>query len=148
WADVDPYVRRHGTTRGNLWGGLLGAIAWLPALAAVMLILHQFDILLLLALAGPYLVLLAWVRMRRARTPVLVWVLDLRAGLGAYLLYMAGLHILLPESSRVVFSFGGAGPAAATALGVLWLLIGLGGRGWYRRRAARLPCLTGPPPAD
>src|SRR5512134_299830 len=26
WADVDPYVRRHGASRANLWGGLGGSV--------------------------------------------------------------------------------------------------------------------------
>jgi len=147
WAYLDPYVRRNGASRANTWGGLLGAMAWLPALAAVMLIMGQFDVLLFSALAVPYLLLMAWMRVRRPRTPALVWMMDLWALLGTYLLYLAGLHIILPEKSRVVFSFGGVGPAAATTLGAMWLLLGLGGRWWYGRRAARVPTLTGQPPA-
>ncbi|HEX5012380.1 MAG TPA: hypothetical protein VFY71_18470 [Planctomycetota bacterium] len=147
WELVDPYVRRNGASRANLWGGLLGAIAWLPALMICMALAGKFDVLLLVALAAPYLVLLAWLRMRRARTPMLVWMMEVWAGLGAYMLYLAGLHIVLPESSRVVFSFGGVGPAAPTTLGILWLLVGLIGRAWYRRRAERLPQLYGQPPA-
>lgn len=35
WKEVDPYVRRHGASRLNLWGGLGGAVLWLPILASV-----------------------------------------------------------------------------------------------------------------
>src|SRR5262245_8890387 len=38
WSMVDPYVRRHGASKANLWGGLLGSLAWIPVLALVMAI--------------------------------------------------------------------------------------------------------------
>lgn len=147
WNLVDPYVRRHGASRANLWGGLIGSLAWLPALALAMAVGGTFDVGLLLLLAGPYLVLLAALRLRRPRTPAVVWGMELWAGLGAYILLLAALNLLRPELMTPVF--GGSGrlaPTAALALGALWLLMGVGGRAWYRRRAARLPQATGTPP--
>jgi hypothetical protein len=147
WAAQEPYIRRNGVSRANLWGGLIGALAWLPALIVVMLFTSRFDIVLLLALAAPYLVVLAVLRARRARTPPTVWMMEVWIGFGSYLVYLLALHVFLPQDSRVVFDFGGLGPAAVGLLGFLWLGIGLVGKGWYRRRAARLPCLFGQPPA-
>jgi len=154
WAQVDPYVRRHGASRANLWGGLLGSLAWLPVLALVMAITGRFDILLLSALAVPYLALLAWLRARRARTPALIWSMDLWAGLGAYFVYLGVLHILLPQKMEVLFAVSGTpsgGPVAlltVMVLGGAWLVLGIIGRTWYRRRAERLPQLSGAPPSD
>jgi hypothetical protein len=148
WADVDPYVRRNGASRANLWGGLIGALAWLPVLALVMLLKGGFDVRVLLALAGPYLVLLAVLRGRRARTPAIVWSMELWAGLGAYLLYLHVLGLILPSQMRLVSSgeLSLSGPAMLVGLGSTWLAVGLGGRAWYRRRAARLPQAMGTPP--
>jgi hypothetical protein len=154
WALVDPYVRRYGTSRANLWGGLLGSLAWLPVLALVMAITGRFDILLLCALAVPYLALLAWLKARRARTPALIWSMDLWAGMGAYFLYLGVLHILLPERLEVLFAVSGTpagGPVAlltVMVLGGAWLLLGIIGRTWYRRRAEGLPQLSGTPPGE
>lgn len=148
WEHVDPYVRRHGVSRANLWGGLLGSLAWLPALALAMALSGRFDVGALLLLAGPYLVLLAVMRKRRARTPAVAWSMELWAGLGAYILLLYAFHLVLPARMAVVFAEGGGsfGPPAALALGATWLLMGLGGRAWYRRRAARLPQASGTPP--
>jgi hypothetical protein len=148
WAHVDPHVRKHGASRANLWGGLLGALAWLPVLALVMLLTGRFDIRVLLALAGPYLALLAVLRGRRARTPAIVWSMELWAGLGAYLLYLHVLGLLMPNQMKLVYSGDMAlsGPAMVVGLGGTWLAVGLLGRAWYRRRAARLPQATGTPP--
>jgi hypothetical protein len=148
WAHVDPYVRKNGTSRANLWGGLLGALAWLPVLALVMLLTGRFDVRILLALAGPYLALLAVLRARRPRLPAIVWSMELWAGLGAYLLYLHLLGLLMPDRMKVVYTGSAAlsGPAMVLGLGGTWLAVGLAGRAWYRRRAARLPQATGTPP--
>jgi len=149
WAHLDPYVRRNGASRANLWGGLLGALAWLPVLALVMLLTGRFDVRVLLVLAGPYLALLAVLRARRARTPAIVWCMELWAGLGAYLLYLHVLGLILPDRMKLVYSASGAlsGPAMLVGLGGTWLALGILGRTWYRRRAARLPQVAGTPPA-
>jgi len=153
WSIVDPYVRRHGASRANLWGGLLGSLAWVPVLAIVMAVTGRFDILVLSLLAVPYLALLVWLKARRPRTPALVWSMELWAGLGAYFLYLGVLHVVLPQRLEVLFAVSGTpsgGPVALLTLMVLggvWLLLGLVGRGWYRRRAARLAQLSGTPPA-
>jgi len=148
WALVDPYVRRHGVSRANLWGGMLGALVWLPVLAIVMAVTGKFDIALLLALAGPYLILLAFMRKRRAATPALVWTMELWIGFGLYLLYLGLLHALLPQRLEVVFSAGGVGMLTIFVLGGAWVAFGLCGRAWYRGRAARLPQLLGTPPRE
>jgi hypothetical protein len=154
WSMVDPYVRRHGATRANLWGGLLGSLAWLPVLAIVMAVTGRFDLLLLCVLAVPYLGLLAWLKARRPRTPQMVWSMELWAGLGTYFVYLGLLHVFLPQRLEVLFAVSGTpagGPVALLTILVLggtWLLLGLVGRGWYRRRAQRLPQLAGTPPLE
>lgn len=149
WAHVDPYVRRNGANRANLWGGLAGSLAWLPVLALVMLLTGKFKVEILLALAGPYLALLAVLRARRARTPAFVWSMELWAGLGAYLLYLHVLGLLMPDQMKVIYSGSGvlSGPGMVVSLGGTWLAVGLLGRAWYVRRAARLPQVAGTPPA-
>ena len=152
WSMVDPYVRRHGVSRANLWGGLLGSLVWLPVLAIVMAVTGRFDILLLCVLAVPYLLMLGWMKARRARTPPLIWSMELWAALGAYFLYLGLLHVLLPQRLEVLFAVSGTptgGPVALLTIMVMggaWLLFGLGGRAWYRRRALGLPQLSGTPP--
>ncbi len=148
WSQVDPYVRRHGVSRANLWGAYVGALAWLPALAVAMLIRGRFDLLALVVLALPYLLLLAVLRARRARTPAMVWVMELWAGLGAYLLYLSGLALVWTAALGDILVPGGVAPLAVAVLGAVWLALGLAGRGWYRWRAARLPQLTGTAPAE
>ena len=152
WALLDPYVRRHGVNRANLWGGLLGSLVWLPVLAIVMAVTGRFDIFLLCLLAVPYLAMLGWMKARRPRTPPLVWSMELWAALGAYFLYLGLLHVLLPQRMEVLFAVSGTpsgGPVALLTIMVMggaWLIFGLAGRAWYRRRALRLPQLSGSPP--
>lgn len=148
WAHVDPYVRRNGASRANMWGGLIGALAWLPVLVLVLLLTGKFDVRIVAALGVPYLALLAVLRARRARLPGIVWSMELWAGLGAYLLYLHVLGLLMPNQMKLVYTGSGAlsGAGMLVGLGGTWLAVGLTGRTWYLRRAARLPQVAGTPP--
>jgi|GEM_PF-4998608 len=148
WEHVDPYVRRHGASRANLWVGLLGSLLWLPALVVAMLVRGRFSLVAFMALAVPYLLLLVVLRARRARTPALVWAMELWMGLGSYLLYLAALRLVWLQTFGDILGLGGVTPLAVVVLGTMWLLMGLAGRRWYRWRAARLPQLVGSAPAD
>lgn len=145
FADLDPYVRRHGASRVNLWGGTVGAALWLPILAGVLAWRGMLDAGFLAAVGSPYVVLLAVLFRRRAGAPAARFGAWTWTGLGIYLLY---LFVLLEMVPAYADRFGaaseaGGGPAvptlflgvfggAALAAGTLTDLA-------YRRRAARLP---------
>jgi len=148
WKAVDPYVRRHGASRANLWGGLGGAALWLPILAALQLYRGQFDALFFGLVALPYLGLLVFLGMRRARTPAMVWLYWLWMGLGAYLLYLGALLFVRPAWAEQLAGV----PPLVTSGGQLFSMGGIafvvGGFGMVlqRRRASRLPRISGTPP--
>jgi hypothetical protein len=141
WSDVDPYVRRHGASRANLWGGLAGAALWLPLLAAVQVVQHRLDPGFLAAVGLPYLALLVAAGRARARTPAPTWMGLVWLGLGAYLLLVSALLRAVPAwgaqlPGLQLWVFGGT--AAVTGA---FLLVS------YRRRIARLPRVFGTPPS-
>lgn len=145
FADLDPYVRRHGASRVNLWGGTIGAALWLPILAGVLAWRGLLDAGFLAAIGLPYLVLLGLLVRWRAGAAAVRFVAWTWMGLGLYLLYLLVLFRLVPDYA-VRFgaaSEAGGGPvvpglflgvfgASALAAGVLTDL-------HYRRRVARLP---------
>ncbi|HSB18696.1 MAG TPA: hypothetical protein VLD85_01675 [Anaeromyxobacteraceae bacterium] len=149
WADVDPYVRDHGASRVNLWGGMAGAFAWLPILAAVLAATGRFDALLLAALGLPYALLLLLLARRRARAPAARWLAWMWMGLGAYGCWVAVLLGAVPRW-RALLLGEGAGARQLSALGLFGasaLAAGLVGEILYRRRLARAPAFPGAPPA-
>jgi hypothetical protein len=79
-----------------------------------------------------------------------LWTLYTWTGLGAYLLYLRALIAVFPAWAGVLLDTSGVTLTAGTLLGLgaVWLLIGVGGAWTYRRRARRLPVLTGTPPVD
>ena len=145
FADVDPYVRRHGASRLNLWGGIIGAALWLPILAGVLAWRGLLDAGFLAAIGLPYLALLVFLFRRRAGAAAVRFGAWTWTGLGLYLLYLFALFELVPDYA-VRFgaaSEAGGGPAVPTlflgvfgasafAAGALTDLL-------YRRRVARLP---------
>jgi hypothetical protein len=149
WQDVDPYVRRHGASRVNLWGGLGGAVLWLPILACVLALQGRFDGLFLALLGLPYLALLAIFGVKRARTPATVWSYRLWTGLGVYGLYVGTLVVLEPEWAPLLSGTTGVppGPHAFLGLGMIGVLVGAGGEAIQRRRARAVPRISGSPPA-
>ena len=151
WAELDPYVRRHGVSRANLWGGLIGSLAWLPVLGVVLAVQGRFDLGLFVALAAPYLLLLGVLRQRRPHTPAMLWTTHLWMALGVYLLYLWLLVTLLPAwAGRLVDGSGGGGggvmPLMFAALGATWVAAGAVVSWLYRVRARRLPRATGTAP--
>ena len=145
FADLDPYVRRHGASRVNLWGGTVGAALWLPILAGVLAWRGMLDAGFLAAVGLPYVVLLAVLFRRRAGAPAARFGAWTWAGLGIYLLYLFVLLELVPGyAARFgAASEAGGGPAVPTLfLGVFGgaaLAAGTLADLGYRRRAARLP---------
>lgn len=146
WASVDPYVRRHGVSRWNLWGGLLGSVLWIPAFGVVLALQGRFDAPFLAALTLPYggLVLLA---RKRARTPAALWMGWVWACMGAYGIYVFGLIAAVPAWGALLSSAGGP-PRFFGTFGAIALAVGLFQTALYRRKVARAPRFRGAPPAD
>lgn len=148
WRDVDPYVRRHGASRVNLWGGLGGAFVWVPVLAIVLAARGELDALFIAALALPYLALLAVLGTKRARTPASVWMHWLWVGLGAYCLYVGVLLVLVPRWEPLFAGTSGAptGPLPMLGFGAVAVVVGAVGVLLYRRRQRSVPRISGTPP--
>jgi hypothetical protein len=148
WKDVDPYVRRHGASRLNLWGGLGGAALWLPILAFVLVAQGRFDGLFLLAVGVPYLALLAVLGVKRARTPASVWQSGTWAALGVYGLYLGTLLVVRPSWAPLLSGTSGVAPSphALLGFGAIGLLVGVVGVAVQRRRARTVPRIAGTPP--
>jgi hypothetical protein len=148
WRNVDPYVRKRGASRLNLWGGLGGACLWLPILAGVQLSRHQFDALFFLLLAVPYLALIALFATRRARTPGTPWSSWLWIGLGTYGLYLGALLLARPDWAPLLTGVPPLVPSPweLFAMGAVGLVAGAIALALHRRRAARIPRITGTPP--
>lgn len=149
WRDLDPYVRRHGASRLNLWGGLGGAVLWLPILAGVQVSRGQFDLLFFGLLAAPYLALMAVLARRRARTPGSAWTWSLWMGLGAYVLYLGALLAAHPRYAPLLAGVPPVAPSPweVLATGAAVLIAGAGGLALQRRRASRIPRIEGTPQA-
>jgi hypothetical protein len=150
FASEDPYVRRHGASRLNLWGGTVGAALWLPIMAGVLAWRGMFDAGFLAAVGIPYVALLALLFRRRAgaaagRFGAWTWM-----GLGVYALYLFALFALVPGYAALfaAASEAGGGPAAPTGFlgvfGATALAVGVFVDVHYRRRAARLPRFRAP----
>lgn len=150
WARLDPYLRRHGASRLNLWGGFAGSVLWLPIVLGLMAAQGGMDLPLALAISLPWLALALWLARRRAGAPALLWVQWLSAVVGGYLIYAWALLRLVPRWRRLVES--AAGPEGATALrglglyGALALAVGLLGAALYRWKVRRLPQVRGAAP--
>jgi hypothetical protein len=149
WRDVDSYVRRHGASRMNLWGGLAGAAVWLPILACVLAAQGRFDGAFLAAIGVPYLALVAVLGLKRARTPAAVWQSWLWAGLGAYALYVGALLVARPGWVPLFSGTYGLAPGAGTFLGFGAAGVLAGGVAilLHRRRMRAVPRIWGEPPA-
>ncbi len=139
WESQDPYLRKHGTSRGNLWGGGVGSLIWLVVLAVLMLVRSKFSLGVLMAIAIPYVLLLVMLRLMRPRRPALLWMMRVWAGLGAYLLYLAGLQVIRKDWTDVMKAVADVSPALLLGLGAAWLVTGFVGTWLYRSYANRLP---------
>lgn len=149
FADLDPYVRRHGASRLNLWGGTIGAALWLPILAGVLAWRGMLDAGFLAAVGLPYCALLALLARLRAGAPAARFGAWTWAGLGAYCLYLFGLFRLVPGyAARFGAASEAGGPAAPVGFfglfGAAAVAAGLLADFLYRRRAARLPRFRAP----
>jgi hypothetical protein len=149
WQDVEPYVRHHGASRANLWGGLAGAALWLPLLACVLAVQGRLDGPFLAVLGLPYLALLAVFGAKRARIPGTVWQYWLWIGLGGYGLYVGTVLVLEPEWAPLLSGTSGVdmGPLGFFGLGAIGVLAGAIGVAVHRRRARKVPRISGTPPA-
>jgi hypothetical protein len=148
WKDVDPYVRRHGASRANLWAGLGGAVLWLPILAIVLAAQGRFDGVFLASLAAPYLAIVVVLGQKRARTPAHAWRYSLWAGLGAYGVYVGALLVAVPRWRPLLSGTSGveAGPTAFLGFGAIALLGGAAAGAVHRARMRRVPRISGTPP--
>lgn len=146
WASLDPYVRRHGASRLNLWGGFAGSVLWLPVVLALMAARGSMNLPLALAVSLPYLALMLWLVRRRARAPAMLWMQWLWAGLGAYLIFVWALFRLVPGWRELLEEAGGTALRGLGLYGALALAIGLLGAWLYRRKVRRLPQMRGPAP--
>jgi hypothetical protein len=147
WQDVDPYVRRHGASRANLWGGLGGAAIWLPILAIVLAVQGRFDAVFLAALGVPYLALLAVLGRKRARAPAMTWQYAMWAGVGAYGVYVGALVHLVPSWGPLLSGTTGVdGSGAFLGFGAVALVVGVAGAAFHRRHVRRVPRISGTPP--
>lgn len=152
WASLDPYLRRHGASRVNLWGGFAGSVLWLPIVLALMAWRGAMTVPLALAVSLPYLALTLWLVRKRAGAAAVLWLQWLWAGMGAYVLYVWVLLRLVPGWRRLVEEATGPGEVGLGALGglglfgALALAIGLLGAWLYRRRVRRLPQMRGAAP--
>jgi len=149
WQEVDPYVRRHGASRSNLWGGLGGAVLWLPILACVLAAQDRFDGVFLAVLGLPYLALLSVLGQKRARMPGTVWQHWLWVGLGAYGVYVGALLIRRPDWAPLLSGTSGVemGPFAFIGFGAVGVVAGVAGVAVHRRRVHAVPRISGTPPA-
>ena len=144
WSELDPFVRKHGVSRANFWGGLIGSVAWIPALVVVLLATDKFSIGLLLAVAGPYLVLLALLFHRRGRTPAALWSGHYWVGFGLYFLYLFTIFSMFPNWAGVILDISGMNRAVImrwmlAVLGASAVVGGLAMAWLYRMRARSLP---------
>jgi len=139
WEQVDPYIRRNGVSRGNLWGGLLGSLAWLVVLAVIMIVRSEFKVFDFALIALPYLAVLVVLRLTRPGRPAMLWMMQLWIGLGSYCLYLAVLKMLRTDWTKVLEVVGDISPSLLLALGGTWLGVGFVGTWIYKTGAARLP---------
>ena len=144
WAELEPFVQKHGISRANYWGALIGSLAWIPALVIVLWATGQFDVGLLVAVAAPYLFLLAVLTQRRAKTPAGLWASQQWLGFGLYFVYLFALFSIFPRWAGVILDISGSNRAVITR----WMLAVLGASSiaggiavaWlYRARARGLP---------
>jgi len=147
WAELDPYMQKHGVSRANLWGGLIGSLVWIPALVVVLVATDQFDIGLLAAVAAPYLILLAVLKQRRPRTPAMLWAAHQWVGFGLYFLYLFTIFSMFPRWAGVILDISGMNRSVITrwmlaVLGVSAIVGGLAVAWLYRARARNLPRAT------
>jgi hypothetical protein len=147
WRDVDPYVRRHGASRTNLWGGLTGAVLWLPILAGVLAAQGRFDGAFLVALALPYLALLAVLARTRSRTSAASLLYRLWAGLGGYAVYVGALLLLEPRWRPLLSGTSGVeiAPRGLLGFGAIALVVGGAGGAVHRARMRSVPRISGTP---
>lgn len=140
WAELDPFVRARGASRINLWGGALGACAWVVVLFFVVAA-GWFPLDLALALALPWLALVAGLVRLRAGRPAGVFLGMLWVALGAFMLYTRLLTWLWPGWAG--HHLGHEQIQVAPDL-LLWfglLATALGGLAWagYRFWSRRVP---------
>jgi len=142
WASLDPYLRRHGASRMNLWGRFANSVVSLAIVLGIAAAHGAMTVPLALALSLPYLAMMLWLTRRRPRPPAVLWMWWLSAGLGAYTVYVWAPLRLVPVWRRLLE--GHDRPAGV--FGPLLLAMGLVGAWRYRRWARRLPHMRGAPP--
>lgn len=147
WAEQDPYRRRFGATRRNLWGGAIGSCLWI-LFPFGLCVLGLFPPAFMLLLTAPYLFMIAWLFSRRAGKPAGVWIGRVWVGLGAYLCYVWTLLWWQPEWMHAFVRPGtpAGPPPSLLAFGLGALLCGVLAVVIYRLRARRLPRFGGEPP--
>lgn len=142
WEAQDEFVRRHGASRGNLFGAVLGSSLWIPLFVATSLAQGVTDPRLYLAMIVPYGLFLVAAFKLRPRRPALLWVCEVVfLGLGTFLIWTWWLFERVPAWGRGIEGMGGwsARPAELVLPAAILIAVAIALSVWYRTRAKRLP---------
>ncbi|MCR4314992.1 MAG: hypothetical protein NUW37_01445 [Planctomycetes bacterium] len=139
WMDQDEYVRKHGASRVNLWGGTLGSVIWLPIFFTVVGFQGKLTFGFAAMVAVPYLAMIWWMMKSRADASATLWQSKLFASIGVYFVYLGGMLWLVPEWNELFASFDSPNFLAIIGMGITFAAMGTIGALMYASKAKKLP---------